>query len=210
MYTLIEIEGAEYSGKTSLAKSLQEKLGYFTARIPGTSPLGEQLRTIVKTYKFIDSATPLGIALAQMSDTYRYLINKNENIITDRGLISSWIYQGYMQNCISKHPILFKNIIETINNIIISSFDYYKFVLDINVDTLLERKAIRDKEEGIDVNDSFDNLDRKTFDNLCKYYAGINNISFFNPDKTFIIDGNQSKEAVLNTVLTKLKDLKII
>lgn len=211
---LIDIEGPEYAGKTTVIETAKKQFPEFEiGKAPGLSYLGELLRPIVKQYK-MEPITAIGVMLAHMSDTYKYLIDSNKSWIMDRGMISTLIYQGYIGNCLEKEKHLFIEAYKSIINKITSNFDYYQIVLSINADTVMKRKKSRCSED--DTKDLYDNMSKQKHHELCDYYENIHDINnseitFLNPFNIITIDANElSKEETSNKVIEIINHLKSI
>ena len=145
---LIEIDGPEYAGKSTTVQELKKRLnGFKFFRTPGSAPIAEKLRPIVKECTMTPEVA-VGIMLASMGDFYQYVAKENFNSITDRGLISSIIYQGHLNNCFNKCYDLYNICFNTLKDIVETNFDYYRIILSITPETVIKRKSIRDAVES--------------------------------------------------------------
>lgn len=217
---LIEIDGPEYAGKSTLLKMLTESnmlnLDFNVFKVPGTSPLSSLLRPIVKQIEMSPECSA-GIMFASMHDFYTFCKNQNCNCLTDRGLISSVIYQGILNDCIKKCPDLFGTLYDELYKLIINNFNYYRIVLSINADTVIERKHIRDNTTEFDVKDRYDNMEYNEHAKLCNYYKTIGSGGLlyhkdfkFNVERTFIINcNNLTPDLVAERAATIINDLTI-
>lgn len=202
---LIEIDGPEYAGKTTTIDSLQPHLNkeFTIARTPGTSYLGTFLRPVVKQYKMIPSVA-CGVMMASMGDFYNHCKTQlgDKNIITDRGLCSSLIYQGYLNNCFEECKELYDASFKELQKLV-DHFDYYRIILSITPDTVMKRKTGRDLVE-FDSKDLFDNMDYKGHERLCNYYKSLKDKKFdeyLSPDRTYIIECDDlTQEGVIKAV----------
>lgn len=218
---LFEIDGPEYAGKTTTVTELAKQLDNFEFfRTPGSAPIAEKLRPIVKECD-MSSEVAVGIMLASMGDFYQYVVKHSKNnVITDRGLVSSIIYQGFLNKCFDNCLELYNVAFDTLKNMIESNFEYYRIILSINADTVMKRKAIRDAVES-NAKDKYDNMNYDGHDMLCEYYRIIgigeslynNNYKFlynryFDPSRTIIIDcNNLTQEEVIDKVKQTIKTI---
>lgn len=92
----VAIEGGEYVGKTSLLEGLKETLGQAVfLREPGSTPVGEKLRTLVRE-EVEDQHTSMYLFLAQRRLITAMLEDPamaGKTVITDRSLLTSVVYQ---------------------------------------------------------------------------------------------------------------------
>ena len=218
---LFEIDGPEYAGKTTTVTELVKQLNNFEFfRTPGSAPIAEKLRPIVKECD-MSSEVAVGIMLASMGDFYQYVVKHSKNnVITDRGLVSSIIYQGFLNKCFDNCLELYNTAFDTLKNMIESNFEYYRIILSINADTVMKRKAIRDAVES-NAKDKYDNMDYTGHETLCEYYRIIgigeslynNHYKFlydryFDRSRTIIIDcNNLTQEEVIDKVKQTIKTI---
>ena len=206
---LFEIDGPEYAGKTTTVTELVKQLNDFEFfRTPGSAPIAEKLRPIVKECD-MSSEVAVGIMLASMGDFYQYVVKHSKNnVITDRGLVSSIIYQGHLNKCFDNCPELYNIAFNTLKNIIESNFEYYRIILSINANTVMKRKAIRDAVES-NAKDKYDNMDYDGHDMLCEYYKAIGGYNrYLDPSRTIIIDcNNLTQEEVIDKVKLTIKTI---
>ena len=151
---IISIEANEFGGKSTVAKALVEKLNSLGfpnvnakyARLPGTSPIGEQLRPIVKTGN-TSALTDLGLALAGHSACYDYLSTSEEYkdasvIVLDRNLESILVYQGFIGKLALIEPNILNQTIATLRDKLLQNYHLVRIFLDCNVDVLEARRAM--------------------------------------------------------------------
>ena len=102
---LIAIEGADGSGKSSLAHLLYKKLSTIYSSViltkePGGTPLGEQIRAIVNgTESILCTKAEFLLFAANRAEHFEKLIipalKNNALVISDRLADSSLVFQGY-------------------------------------------------------------------------------------------------------------------
>lgn len=200
---LFEIDGPEYAGKTTTVSELQKQLNDFEVfRTPGSAPIATMLRPIVKECE-MSSEVAVGIMLASMGDFYQYVAKHCKgHCLTDRGLISSIIYQGHLNNCFENCKELYDTCFKTLKRIVEENFEYYRIVLSINADTVMKRKSVRDAVE-LNTKDKYDNMNYEGHNRLCNYYKSIGEgesmyNSYLDPKRTITIDcNNLTQEEVI-------------
>lgn len=178
---IIAIEGNEFSGKTTIAGKLVtelQKLGIMStyARLPGTSPIGEQLRPIVKNVE-TSATTQLGIALAGHTACYDHFNSDTEflrsnAIVLDRNLESILVYQGFLQKLYLTNQTLVNNTISTLKQHIDENFHLIRVYLKTPIEKLIERRNSKTQSETRDssAEDKFDNLPEAKLKDLNDYY----------------------------------------
>ena len=199
MSSFIVLEGIDGSGKTTQTKLIEKKLKFsakeaIIVREPGGTSLGELVRNILKTEKDLDPLTQLLL----FSSCRRELIHKvikpallqNQNIICDRYIYSTLVYQGLAQGL----------KLADIHNVISLSTDNIVADLIIFIDTPPEIAKSR-RINGTD--DTFDNKDLQFFQSLRKGYLEI-------ADKTenwFSIDGTKPISEIEKDIWNKVEPL---
>lgn len=105
----ILVEGIEGAGKSSVMESLKKQLEamgreYIVVQEPGSTPLGQQLRTILKESK--DPIEPLTEAMLFAAARRQLWVTvvqpallEGKVVLSDRGLFSSYAYQGGGRDC---------------------------------------------------------------------------------------------------------------
>ena len=102
----IVFEGPDGAGKSSQALALLQKMessGYpvILTREPGGTPLGESVRTVLKTTSLYEPLSELFLFLAARSELVETVIKpalkNNINVISDRFTGSTTAYQGHGQ-----------------------------------------------------------------------------------------------------------------
>ena len=100
----IVFEGGDGSGKSTQIKRLRSRLvrrghPYVLTREPGGTPLGEQLRKLLKTRTDISPLGELLLFTAARQQLVKQIINpaihSGKNVVSDRFTASTIAYQGY-------------------------------------------------------------------------------------------------------------------
>lgn len=180
---IISIEANEFGGKSTVAKALVDKLNSLQlpnvkasyARLPGTSPIGEQLRPIVKTGN-TSALTDLGLALAGHSACYEHIENSEEFkdssiVVLDRNLESILVYQGFIGKLALTEPSILNQTIATLRDKLSQNFHLVRIFLDCNVDILEARRAMANAyDRNAPANDKYDNVSKERLAEMCEYY----------------------------------------
>ena len=148
----IVFEGPDGAGKSSQALALlkqMESTGYpvILTREPGGTPLGESLRTVLKSSPAIEPLSELLLFLAARAELVETIIKpaltNNINVISDRFTASTLAYQGHGQG-------LNLTEITRLNQLVCSSLSPdLTILLDIPVDLISSRKS-RDTQDRYD------------------------------------------------------------
>lgn len=192
---LFEIDGPEYAGKTTTLKKLEStyfnlvndnfKFFYGT----GTSELSDRLRPIIKEVK-MTAEESCGLLYANNCAFINSILQSGYNAFTDRGLVSYFIYQGYLANALNDCKGVFSTLLGNLVNFYEENFRYYRIILSLSPETVIKRKAKRDQLEN-NSKDQFDNMDLFGHRTLCSYYDGLHGVvasQFFDQSKTIILD----------------------
>lgn len=147
----IAIEGGEYTGKTSLLEGLKETLEQVVfLREPGSTPVGEKLRTLVRE-EVKDPYASMYLFLAQrrlITEMLEDPAMANKTVITDRSLLTSVVYQNLMSlsngNTDLTDEVIYRN--HTQGKLFIPNKVIY---LTANDETLLKRQQERGAETDI-------------------------------------------------------------
>ena len=224
MKALIEIDGPDYSGKSTLIENLKKeqflKNAHF-CRMPGESYLGELLRPVFKEYTGLNKMSSFGITMAMLADTYQHLTQVNSDlIVSDRGICSTVVYQGQLGRMLYSKDFdssLFLQALIWFKEYIKKNFKVKRIILDISYEEIFKRKQNRVSLEK----DKYDNMPPEKFremidayrqltDRNCKdlsfskakLFAGINQIN------TFKIEVNgKSQEQMTKEVLGLIKQV---
>ena len=189
----IALEGIDGSGKTDLARSLKAHLERRAKKVWITSEPTEWFRSYVSILKDVRDPVSLFLLFTMDRNSHQKEISQKLNeydyVISDRYLLSSYAYQGYMLED------FFKTIDNTIRwmkevSSIITVRPDITFYLSIDEKTAIERiKKVRQMDEL----EKLFNLEkvRKIYEKYLK-------------DDMITIDGLKDKNAVLKDVMNYL------
>ena len=189
----IALEGIDGSGKTDLARSLKANLERRAKKVWITSEPTEWFRSYVSILKDVRDPVSLFLLFTMDRNSHQMEISQKLNeydyVISDRYLLSSYAYQGYMLED------FFKTIDNTIRwmkevSSIITVRPDITFYLSIDEKTAIERiKKVRQMDEL----EKLFNLEkvRKIYEKYLK-------------DDMITIDGLKDKNAVLKDVMNYL------
>ena len=189
----IALEGIDGSGKTDLARSLKANLERRAKKVWITSEPTEWFRSYVSILKDVRDPVSLFLLFTMDRNSHQKEISQKLNeydyVISDRYLLSSYAYQGYMLED------FFKTIDNTIRwmkevSSIITVRPDITFYLSIDEKTAIERiKKVRQMDEL----EKLFNLEkvRKIYEKYLK-------------DDMITIDGLKDKNAVLKDVIDYL------
>ena len=168
---LISFEGIDGVGKSTVVDEVFNKLsikGYnvYLLRDPGSSEIGEQLRSIIKSdiprskltnlFLYLTARLELVADIESSKNDYDY-------ILLDRYVDSTIAYQGYGQG-------IDLNIINSLNNILLDNNKYLPdrtYYLFLDEKTRLERLEKRQEElDNIDTNHEFLSKVKKGYESL--------------------------------------------
>lgn len=220
---LYMIEGGDYSGKSTLIKSLKEKYPDFIyTREPGSLFNTENAikceairnRLLTEDLTIREQAELFAEARALHTKDIIDLINQGKTVVTDRHIISSIGYQGYAGG-LSKKEILEINK-EALDMFKKDNTEIRVLLLQVNKKTYNKRKALRMNSAELDVIEKKDEIFfekvRKFFNEDCVQWL----LPFMNICENtciYSIDANRSKEEVFKSAtdiieLTKFIEIK--
>lgn len=198
---IVSFEGIDGSGKTTIAKTANErlqKLGFETlyTEEPTKTFLGEIVREIILKNSDIQ-LPPITQALLFNADRNFHInniilkaFNKKKIIIIDRFTDSTLAYQGENDKLIS--------IIERINDIATEDITPdITFLLDVDPKIALERINKLSKEK-----DNFENIEF-----LEKVRVRYLNIAYKNKDRIKILDSLENIEILINKVINNILNI---
>lgn len=198
----ITLEGGEGSGKTTLAKKLQEWLEMqgrevVLTREPGGSPLADELRSMVLERASIPPKAELLLFLAARADHVETVIKpalaKGKVVLCDRFQDSSVAYQGYARGL---------GIVETLR---LSEFSTGNLLpqltlyLDIDPAAGLERakKAIKREKS--------DRMEKEKLEFHQKVRRGFLTLAELFPRRIRTINAADTPESVFNQAINLIK-----
>ena len=204
MKKFITFEGGEGSGKTTLINNLknyfdEHKIDYICTREPGGVKVCEDIRNILKySTEEIDIRAELLLFSASRAELVKRVIIPNledgKIVLCDRFFDSTRVYQGYANGLDDKDIMSITNfatqgLVPTVT-----------FFLDIDPEVAFLRKGGRDKGDRIEERDlAFHQKVREGYLSLAK-----------NEERFCVIDATLPPEKVVECVLEKLRQVKII
>lgn len=154
----IIIEGGDFSGKSSLVQSLKQVFGDCTfTREPGSllktanANKCEMLRDLLLTTDLSNKGQAQCFALSRELHTKDIveLIKRGTNIICDRYVISSLVYQGYAGGLDSR--VVNSYNMESLDLLFDNNIETHVITLQVSKENFLKRKKLREESEGLDV-----------------------------------------------------------
>ena len=195
---LITLEGGEGSGKTTIIKELANQLAdkefkFILTREPGGTPIAEQIRNILldQNNKALDNDAEALLHTAARVQHYNELIKPNLekgiNVISDRYLDSSLVYQGIARGA-GVWNILEQNLKANIQVPDIT------FFIDVDPEEAFKR---------IEINHRYLNrMDNEDMEFHRKVYEGYHEIAkdLF-PERIKVIDGKRPVEDIVQDLI---------
>lgn len=217
----IIFEGPDGTGKSTAIQNVQKLLEAdspsttISAQLPGATPLGKQIRTIVKTPHLIDKGINISPYVRQMlyaTDYADYLdgflkpnLEKNLTVLCDRCSAVSAIVYGISEGAdLTLLKKLFGNLDSPTADIM--------FIFQCPVEeTIARMTSERDPNDHFDSKPAeFKKQLHKAYDNIVRpklfthpYYQRLSN-------KIIGIDASQSQEAVASQIYHEIKKIKKI
>jgi len=201
--TFISFEGGEGSGKstqTQLLKTYLESIGekVLLSREPGGTPLGKKLREILldnQTGNISPRAEALMYAADRANHVYSLIqpaLAAGQVVITDRYLDSSVAYQGAGR-------ILQPTEVARISRWATENLSpILTIIMDIPAETGLSRLQSRDRLEAEPL--AFHERIRQEYLNIAKS----------DPERYFVVDATQSKEAIHEEIMGRVSKLPLL
>ena len=201
--TFISFEGGEGSGKstqTQLLKTYLELIGekVLLSREPGGTPLGKKLREILldnQTGNISPRAEALMYAADRANHVYSLIqpaLAAGQVVITDRYLDSSVAYQGAGR-------ILQPTEVARISRWATENLSpILTIIMDIPAETGLARLQSRDRLEAEPL--AFHKRIRQEYLNIAKS----------DPERYFVVDATQSKEAIHEEIVERVSKLPLL
>lgn len=201
---LITFEGGEGTGKTTLIEKLkihfQEKnIPIVVTREPGGSHIAEQIRHVLldPDNKAITKRTEALLYAASraqhIDEIIRPALEKDMVVICDRYLDSSLAYQGYARE-------LGFDYINKINHYALNYLPDLTFYIDL--DPEIGQGRVKNNRKS-----KIDRLDMESINFHKKVREGYLKIAKLEPDRIFVIDGNQTIEAILLQIINKVDEV---
>ena len=196
----IVFEGPDGAGKSSQALALlkqMESTGYpvILTREPGGTPLGESLRTVLKSSPAIEPLSELLLFLAARAELVETIIKpaltNNINVISDRFTASTLAYQGHGQG-------LNLTEITRLNQLVCSSLSPdLTILLDIPADLISSRKS----------KDTQDRYDSASGAFHSKVRQGYLSIASQESSQWLVLDATKPKATLSEEIWAKIRPL---
>ena len=196
----IVFEGPDGAGKSSQALSLlkrMESTGYpvILTREPGGTPLGESLRTVLKSTPEIEPLSELFLFLAARTELIETIIKpaltKNFHVISDRFTASTIAYQGHGQG-------LDLTEIARLNQLVASDLTPdLTILLDIPPTLIASRKS----------NNTQDKFDLASPGFHSKVRQGYLSIASKETSRWVVLDATKPKETLSEEIWEKIRPL---
>lgn len=192
----ITVEGTDGCGKSTqialMSEYLKSKgLGVVLTREPGGTRIGEKIREIILDSEntemgYIPEMLLYASARAQLiSELIKPSVINGKNVICDRFVDSSYVYQGFGRG-------IDLNFVECVNNIALDGIKPdITFFLDIDPEIALKRRI---------ASTGADRIEREKIDFHVKVYQGYKKLSILYPERIRIIDGTKSIEGVFEEI----------
>ena len=193
----ITFEGIDYSGKTTQANLLVERLqqlgkSVLLLREPGGTPLSEKIRTILldKQHLEMHPTAELLLFSAARSQVVQQVIlpalRQGTIVVCDRFYDSTTAYQGYGRE-IDLGDITAINRIATCGTI-----PDVTFIVDVDVEQVTRRR----KSSGMSA-DRMESAGTQFFEKVRNGYLAL---AAGEPGRVIIIDGGRSKQEIQNEI----------
>ena len=196
----IVFEGPDGAGKSSQALALlkqMESTGYpvILTREPGGTPLGESLRTVLKSSPAIEPLSELLLFLAARAELVETIIKpaltNNINVISDRFTASTIAYQGHGQG-------LNLTDITRLNQLVCSGLSPdLTILLDIPADLISSRKS----------EDTQDRYDSASGAFHSKVRQGYLSIASQETSQWLVLDATKPKATLSEEIWAKIRPL---
>lgn len=202
----ILVEGMEGAGKSTVIAAMEAQLRelgvpFITVAEPGSTALGQALRTIVKEAEYpIDPVAEAMLFAAARRQLLKEVVEpalaKGISVLSDRGLGSSYAYQGGARGCYNQVLDLASITFDVVDQV----YDL-TFYLDIPADVGLARAKARGaldriEQEGPEFFDVVETYYRDIFarTEIAGYFGEVR-----------LIDATQSMEDVAEAVTDQLR-----
>ena len=196
----IVFEGPDGAGKSSQALALlkqMESTGYpvILTREPGGTPLGESLRTVLKSSPAIEPLSELLLFLAARAELVETIIKpaltNNINVISDRFTASTIAYQGHGQG-------LNLTDITRLNQLVCSGLSPdLTILLDIPADLIPSRKS----------NDTQDRYDLASGEFHSKVRQGYLSLASQETSQWLVLDATKPEATLSEEIWAKIRPL---
>lgn len=199
----IAFEGIDGCGKSTMASALVAALtegGHLVKRVwePGSTPVAEAIRTLVKSKDLEESMMPVtelfllnGARHQTLHNVVKPALDAGKIVISDRCYLSGRAYQGYGRNMLLQSNTLEAFIPESLKPDLI-------IYLDVDVETGLRRTEERDET---------DRIEEAGLDFFRRARDGFRTAAKMEPERVVRVNANREVEAVFMDVLTHVRRL---
>ena len=192
---LIAFEGGEAVGKSTQARLLAQRLDAELTREPGSTELGEHIRSLVLTATG-KPLTPRTEALLMAADRAQHVaevirpaLEAGKDVVTDRFIGSSLAYQGFGRR-LGVDEILALSLFATgglQSDLVV--------LLEVPVEAALSRQA-----------SPSDRIEAETAEFHRRVLEGYRTLAEQNPDQWAVIDGNRPVDEVAEAVYSAVSE----
>nr|ABA25861.1 thymidylate kinase [Phytoplasma sp. CPh] len=203
MMKLIVFEGLDGSGKTSLINYLQPQLKtpHQLYQGLGSSSLGKEIRDLFLNFQQVDYLTRFYLSLANMAQIQAELFKKNQLIILDRWLPSTYAYQLFPFSKEKQQLFPLKKIFKLNHETILNKPD---LLIYLDIDPLIGRT--RKKKQK---NHQRDLIERKSLTYFQTVRQGYNHyLTHYTSDiKKLILNGSDSIKTNVKQIIKQIGTL---
>jgi dTMP kinase len=201
MGLFITFEGTEGSGKSTQIKRLAERISALghevvVLREPGGTPIGEEIRHLLKHSAVNDAMTPeaelllMNAARAQLvREVIRPALTAGKVVLCDRFFDSSLVYQGHGRG------LDLVDVRRIINYAVGDTLPDLTLLLRVPLAVSEQRRAARQAQSQ--ERDRFEETDRGFFERV---EAGYDNLGAAEGDRVRTIDATKSVDDVANAI----------
>ena len=202
----ITFEGGEGVGKSTQTQLLANKLREIGLKVqvtrePGGNEIGEKIRDILKSSSSkMDPLCETLLLFAARRDHFikviEPLLNLGYFVICDRFYDSTLVYQGLLKN-VSYEDIM------NLKKISVQDFEPdLTIVLDMNVETAIDRVVNRNLTLNEAILDEYDAMDKEQYNLIRKGFLKIAEIFSF---RTSVVKADGSRDRVLSKIFKEVE-----
>ncbi len=202
---LVIVEGADGTGKTTLASNLERSLTLkgFNVKLfrePWDDPSGKLIRELLRRGEFLDPLPELMLFLSSRASLMRELeryLNQDVILISDRSYISSLVYQGLIRG-------LGWELVRELNRIVCPQW----YRPDLVLVTHVPIQVLKERLSSSLKNSSYDRMKLQDLESLLEAYQMLPELLPHLNVK--LIDTSVSQEEALSQALGALRELGVI
>ncbi|MFA5560229.1 MAG: dTMP kinase [Acholeplasmataceae bacterium] len=195
----ITFEGGEGTGKTTVIKLVEQRLGkeyqLISTREPGGSFVAEAIRDIILNPRY-ENVTPYTEALLLAASRVQHLdevivpaLKRGQIVLCDRYIDSSLAYQGYARK-------LGYDFILSINQYALKHMPDVTFYIDLDPIIGIQRISSRKKYDRLDQESAYFHAEVRTgYSELAKMY----------PKRIVVVDGTMTIEEIVDYIVFEIK-----